>query len=68
MSEEDGIYYVTGALAERLLDSVNLEDGASVRNFQKQLRRLGIVDALREAGAVTGDTVDFCGTQFDFME
>ncbi len=68
VKEEDGIYYVTGALAERLLDSVNLEDGASVRNFQKQLRRLGIVDALREAGAVTGDTVDFCGTQFDFME
>jgi len=65
---EDDIFYVTGALAERLLDSVNLEDGASVRNFQKQLRRLGIVDALREAGAETGDTVDFCGTQFDFME
>jgi len=65
---EDGVYKITGAMAQKLLDSVNLEDAISVRNFQKQLRRLGIIDALREAGADTDDTVDFCGTQFDFME
>jgi len=65
---EDGVYRVFGALAQRLLDSVNLEDNISVQNFQRQLRRHGIVDALRKKGAQDGDTVDFCGTEFEFME
>lgn len=68
IDEEDGAYVVEGALAERLMDSVNLYDFDSITYFHKMLERHGILGELREKGAKDGDTIRFADTEFDFKE
>ena len=53
---------------ERLLDSVNFEDLESMNWFHRTLRRWGVIDALREAGAGEGATVSIGEMEFDFVE
>lgn len=64
----DGGFRVTGPAAERIAASTNFEDSESAAWFHKTLRRLGAIDALREAGAAEGDNVVFGGVPFEFME
>lgn len=61
-------FMVTGSLADRLLEAVNLDNPDSFRAFQRQLRERGIIEALREAGAGEGDIVIMGETQFEFEE
>jgi len=68
VSVEDGVYVVYGPAAERLIASVNFEDQDSLNWFQRALRRAGVIDALREAGAKEGDAVVMADMEFDFME
>ena len=68
ISKEDGVYVVDGAAVIRLLNSVNFEDDESLNWFHRSLRRYGIIDALRAAGAGEGDTVSIDGMEFDFVE
>ncbi|NLG37857.1 MAG: GTPase ObgE [Clostridiales bacterium] len=64
---EDG-YLVTGTLVDRMLEAANLDNPDSFRQFQRQLRERGIIDALREKGAGEGDTVIMGELQFEFEE
>ena len=65
----DGSTYVLeGFAVERLLDSVNFDDEESMAWFHRSLRRLGMIDALREAGAHEGDTVRIEEMEFDFID
>ena len=61
-------YFVEGPGMERLLDSVNFEDLESMNWFHRTLRRWGVIDALREAGAGVGATVCIGEMEFDFVE
>ena len=61
-------YFVEGSGMERLLDSVNFEDLESMNWFHRTLRRWGVIDALREAGAGEGATVCIGEMEFDFVE
>lgn len=63
-----GIYEVAGTAMEQLVRSVNFDDEDSLNYFHRTLRKLGVIDALREAGAGEGDTVSIEGMEFDFME
>ncbi|MBQ8654582.1 MAG: GTPase ObgE [Clostridia bacterium] len=63
-----GVFEVTGSSVERLLDSVNFDDEESMNWFHRTLRRWGIIDALRQAGAKEGDTVQLMDMEFDFVE
>ena len=65
---ENGVYVLSGPSVERLVNSVNFSDEQSLNWFHKTLRRWGIIDALREAGAGEGDTVSIDDMQFDFVE
>ena len=65
---DHGVYFVSGREAERLLASVNFDNEDSVNWFHRSLRRLGIIDALREKGAHEGDSVVFGDMEFDFVE
>lgn len=62
------IYYVEGSAMQRLIDSVNFDDTDSVKWFHFTLRRTGVIDALRKAGAGEGDTVQITDMQFDFID
>ncbi|MDO5143566.1 MAG: GTPase ObgE [bacterium] len=64
----DGVYEVNGAAIERLLNSVNFDDEESLNWFHRSLRRYGVIDALRAAGAKEGDTVRMIDMEFDFVE
>ena len=67
--ERDGaVFVVTGAAVTQLLDSVNFEDEESLNWFHRTLRRAGIIDALRAAGATEGSTVRMDDMEFDFVE
>jgi GTPase len=67
--QKDGdVYEVIGTSMERLLDSVNFDDEESMNWFHRTLRRWGVIDALRNAGAKEGDTVRILDMEFDFVE
>ncbi|MBQ8162348.1 MAG: GTPase ObgE [Clostridia bacterium] len=65
---ENESYIVEGSAVEHLLDSVNFEDEESLNWFHRSLRRLGVIDALREKGAHEGDEVQIADMAFDFVE
>lgn len=68
VEKRQGEYLVDGPGMRRLLDSVNFDDMESLNWFHKTLRRIGVIDALREAGAQEGDTVIVVDMAFDFVE
>ena len=68
VKDDDGVYEVDGPAMQRLIDSVNFEDEESMNWFHRTLRRWGVIDALRQAGAGEGDTVRIGDMEFDFVE
>ncbi|MDR3050960.1 MAG: GTPase ObgE [Oscillospiraceae bacterium] len=64
----EGDYLVEGPGMQRLIDSVNFGDQDSLNWFHRTLRRMGVIDALRQAGAAEGDTVTILDMEFDFVE
>ncbi len=58
---EDGNWRVSGVAIERSAKMTYFEHDGSLRRFQKMLEKLGVDNALREAGIEEGDTV-FIGT------
>ena len=65
---DGSVYVVTGPGMERLIESVNFDDLESMNWFHRMLRKLGIIDALREKGAGEGSTVRIADMEFDFVE
>ncbi|CCX42390.1 gTPase obg [Clostridium sp. CAG:1024] len=65
---DDGAYVVSGGDVQRLLDTTDPNDEASMRRFQQLLIRYGIITALREMGAGEGDTICLGGWEFDFVD
>ena len=65
---EGKIYHVLGPSMERLLNSINFDDEESLNYFHRTLRRMGVIDALREKGAKEGDTVQIEDMAFDFVD
>lgn len=68
VSRQRGSYLVTGPSMAQLIASVNFDDPESLLWFHRTLRRSGIIDALRQAGAQEGDTVQIDDMEFDFVE
>jgi GTP-binding protein len=55
--DKDGAWRVDGKAVERAASMTYWEYDEAVRRFQRLLERLGVDQALREAGAGAGDTV-----------
>ena len=51
-----------------ILDSVNFDDLDSLNWFHRTLKRIGVIDALREAGAGEGSIVRIDDMDFDFID
>lgn len=64
---DDGAFVVTGGDVDRILDTTDPNDEASMRRFQQMLVKTGIVAALHERGAKDGDTVRLGEWEFEFM-
>ena len=65
---ENGVYFVSGREVDRLFSSINFDVEDSVNYFHRSLRRLGVIDALRDLGAKEGDSVVIDEMEFDFVE
>ena len=68
VTREEGVFVVEGPGMDRLIGSVNFEDQESLNWFHRTLRRLGVIDELRNAGAAEGATVRIADMEFDFIE
>jgi GTPase len=65
VEREDGGYVVFGEDVERLALKTDWESPEGVENFQRELKKRGILSALRRAGATPGNEVRIGGTVFD---
>ncbi|MGR3741868.1 GTPase ObgE [Companilactobacillus sp. DQM5] len=63
---EEG-FVISGPKVERLFKMSNLDHQDGIMRFARQLKSMGIEDALREAGVQTGDTVIIDDFSFEFV-
>ena len=64
----DGEYVVSGPAVERLMGRVNIQDNESMHYFHKSLDRLGVNQALKQAGVKDGDTVSIDGWELEWYD
>ncbi len=65
---DGAVYEVRGGGLETLLESVNFDDYDSVNWYHRTLRRWGVIDALKAAGAGEGSAVRIGEMEFDYVE
>ena len=65
---EKGVYVVTGDQLKRIFDMTDFNNETAMRRFARQLRFLGVDQALRDKGIKDGDTVNVFGYEFEFYE
>jgi GTPase len=66
--DDDGAFVLSGYTIERLFVMTDFNFDQSVRKFSRQLRGMGVDDALRERGAKDGDTVRLLDFEFEFVD
>ena len=66
--DSDGAYVLYGDRIETLFKMTDFNRDESVRRFARQLRGMGVDDALRKKGATDGDTVRLLDYEFEFVE
>lgn len=66
--DDDGAYVVSGNAIERMFKMTDFNSDPAVRRFARQMRSMGIDDALRERGCKNGDIVKILGGEFEFVE
>ncbi len=64
--EPGGVWAVEGRRIERMVAQTDFENDESAARFQRELSKLGVVDALREAGVEAGDTVRIGETELEW--
>lgn len=62
----DGAWQVRGRRVERLVAQTDFDNEESAARFQRELSRLGVVDGLRKAGVVAGETVRVGETELEW--
>ena len=66
--DDDGAFVLSGNTIERLFKMTDFSREDGIRRFARQLRAMGVDEALRERGAENGDTVRLMEFEFDFVD
>ncbi|MBT2582406.1 GTPase ObgE [Planococcus sp. ISL-109] len=66
--DPDGAFILSGYAIERMFKMTDFSREDSIRRFARQMRGMGIDDALRERGAENGDTVRLLEFEFEFSD
>lgn len=66
--DPDGAYVLSGAKIEKLFKMTDFSRTEAVQRFSRQIRGMGVDDALRERGARDGDTIRLLDFEFEFVE
>ncbi|ASF40034.1 GTPase ObgE [Halobacillus halophilus] len=65
---DDGAYVLYGEKIESLFRRTDFSRDQSINRFARQMRSMGVDDALRERGAKDGDTVRVLDYEFEFVD
>ncbi|VEU82629.1 GTPase ObgE [Acholeplasma hippikon] len=65
---DDGIFDITGEKVFILFNRTDFNNESAVKRFARQLRGIGIDEALREAGVQNGDIVRIFSYEFEYLE
>ena len=68
INRENGIWIVEGPGVERIMRRVNLDDNESMHYFHKSLDKIGVNQALKNAGVKDGDTVSIDGWELEWYD
>ena len=66
VTREGDAFRVTGGQVERMVVQTDWENEEAVTFLQHRMKRLGVDDALRKAGALDGDEIRILGYSFDY--
>lgn len=66
--EPDATWVLSGAKLEKLFQMTNFDHEETVMRFARQLRAMGVDEALRVRGAKDGDIVRIGNFEFEFVE
>ena len=66
--DDDGTFVVTGGLINEILRGIVFENSESMAYFQKRLKNDGIIDMLKEKGAIEGSSIKVGSLEFEFYE
>ncbi|WP_438477937.1 GTPase ObgE [Streptococcus pluranimalium] len=66
--DDDATWVLSGEKLEKLFVMTNLERDESLMKFARQLRGMGVDDALRQRGAKDGDIVRIGNFEFEFVD
>lgn len=66
--DPDGSFVLSGEGIEKLFKMTDFSRDESVRRFSRQMRGMGIDEALRQRGAKDGDTVKLMEYEFEFID
>ena len=64
----NGNWELSGEELERSFKMSKLDNEEDFMRFARKMRKMGIDDALRNAGCKDGDVVTICDIQFEFVE
>jgi len=65
---EDGYFELSGTKLKLIFERTNFEKEEAVKRFARQLRSIGVDEALRNKGAKNGDIVKIFDYEFEFIE
>ena len=66
--DDDASWVLSGEKLEKLFVMTNMERDESIMKFARQLRGMGVDEALRERGAKDGDIVRIGDFEFEFVD
>ncbi|SET82835.1 GTP-binding protein [Oceanobacillus limi] len=66
--DDDGAYVLSGVKIEKLFKMTDFARDEAIQRFARQLRTMGVDDALRKRGAEDGDTIRLMDFEFEFVE
>ncbi|MFC3927810.1 GTPase ObgE [Streptococcus caprae] len=66
--DDDATWVLSGEKLEKLFIMTNMERDESIMKFARQLRGMGVDEALRERGAKDGDIVRLGNFEFEFVD
>lgn len=66
--DPQGVYLITGAEVEKRFIMSRIDEEEGLLRFHRILERMGVIGALREAGARSGDRVRILEMEFEYEE
>lgn len=68
VNKGNGLWELVGEELERSFKMSKLDNEEDFMRFARKMRKMGIDDALRNAGCKDGDTIVICNIEFEFVE